>query len=60
MLNPAYGQIITATLIFLVLDVIWLGFLSHGLYSDTIGPLMRLVDGKIQPNWGAAVIVYTH
>lgn len=58
MLNSAYGQIITATLIFLVLDGIWLAFLSNKLYSDTIGPLMRLVDGKMQPNWGAAVIVY--
>lgn len=58
MLNSIYGRIFTATVIFLVLDGIWLGFLSNKLYLDTIGPLMRLIDGKMQPNWGAAVVVY--
>lgn len=58
MLSSVYGKIITATFIFLILDGIWLGFLSNKLYLDTIGPLMRLVNGKMQPNWGAAVVVY--
>lgn len=58
MLHSTIGRIITATIIFLILDSIWLGFLSKQLYLDTIGPLLRLKGNSIQPNWGAAIVVY--
>ena len=50
--------ILTATLIFLTLDGLWLGFVGKQFYFNEIGPLMRLSDGVAQPLWPAAIIVY--
>ena len=51
-------QFIIATLTLLVLDGIWLGLIAKPLYMDTIGKLMRVSDGSLQPIWLAGAIVY--
>jgi uncharacterized membrane protein len=43
---------------FMVLDGIWLGVLMKNFYRDRLGPIARLVDGRIAPNWPGALIVY--
>lgn len=58
MLNSTLGRLITLTVIFLILDGIWFGYLSKQLYLDTIGPLLRLSGKSIQPNWIAAIVAY--
>jgi len=49
--------IITAV-IFLIMDMIWLGYLGKGLYLEKIGTLLRLQGTNIQANIPAAIIVY--
>lgn len=51
-------QIIVATLSFLILDGIWLGFIGKKWYVAAFGHLMRMHNGNIQPTWPAAVVVY--
>lgn len=51
-------QAVSATLIFLVMDAIWLGVLSKQLYLDEIGSILRLSGGDIVPSWPAAIVVY--
>ena len=58
MLNGIFVKIIVTTIIFLMLDGIWLGYLSKNLYLDNIGSLLRLDGNNIVPNWYAAVVVY--
>lgn len=58
MLHTVFGKIAITTIIFLLLDSIWLGFLSKQLYIENIGSLLRLNGDSIQPNWLAAIVVY--
>ncbi|MCC7241893.1 MAG: DUF2177 family protein [Acidobacteria bacterium] len=43
---------------FMVLDGVWLGMLAKSFYSSQLGPIVRLADGGIAPNWPAAFVVY--
>jgi|SRR6187399_7875 len=43
---------------FMALDGVWLGWLMSRFYRDQLGPLLRLGDRGMAPNWPAAVIVY--
>ena len=56
------GQTLTLAAVgavtFMVLDGIWLGMLMKGFYRDQLGPIVRLADGGIAPNWPAAFLVY--
>lgn len=47
-----------ASIIFLLLDGVWLGYIAKNFYIKQLGPLLPLKDGNIQFNLGAAVIVY--
>ncbi|MCW5589210.1 MAG: DUF2177 family protein [Legionellales bacterium] len=50
--------ILIATIVFLLLDGIWLGFVAKQLYIDSIGHLLRLENGSIKPDWLGALVVY--
>ena len=43
---------------FMVLDGIWLGLLMKNFYRDQLAPIVRLADGRLAPNWPAALVVY--
>src|SRR3954454_15769455 len=43
---------------FMVLDGVWLGLLMKNFYREKLGPIVRLADGGIAPNWPAALVVY--
>lgn len=43
---------------FMVLDGAWLGWLMKDFYRREIGPIMRMADGGMAPNWPAAFLVY--
>lgn len=43
----------TAAVVFLVLDALWLGVVSRGLYQRELGPLLLA-----KPDFGAAIIFY--
>ena len=51
-------QAIIATITFLFLDALWLGFVGKQFYLDEIGHMMRMSDGTAQPLWPAAIVVY--
>lgn len=40
------------------IDMIWVGFLSKSLYTETIGHLLRKSNDVFVPNWPAAIVVY--
>ena len=40
---------ITATIIFLALDALWLGVIAKNMYIDAFGHLLRISNGSIQP-----------
>ena len=44
--------------VFMVLDGVWLGVLMKNFYRHQLGPIVRLADGGIAPNWPAAFVVY--
>jgi uncharacterized membrane protein len=49
----------TCAIVFAILDAIWLGFLMSAFYRSQLGAIVRLsADGRIAPNWPAAVLVY--
>lgn len=51
--------IVTALVVFFVLDMIWLGFLAKNLYVSAYKPWLRLDNhGNLQPLWWAAMLVY--
>lgn len=52
-LRAAAGQYVVAVAVFLVLDLVWLGFVAQGLYDRFLGDL--LAD---EPNVAAAVLFY--
>ena len=37
----------TSALIFVALDILWIGFLAAGMYADQLGYLSKLEDGKV-------------
>lgn len=47
-----------AFVVFIITDMIWLGFIAKNLYFQSYEPWLRVVDGDIKPVWWAAVIVY--
>lgn len=49
--------IITAC-VFLLLDMLWLGYLGKGIYIEKLGSLLRLDGNNLNANIPAAVIVY--
>lgn len=49
---------ISATIIFLLLDMVWLGLVAKKLYLTQYGTLLRRSGDKIIPLWPAAIIVY--
>ena len=55
-------QIIKAYIISIILllglDICWIGFLAKNFYLENLGGMIRLSDGKINPVWSAAIIVY--
>ncbi len=44
---------VVTTLIFFVIDIFWLGFISKDMYQEKIGQLM-----KVDVNWTAAILFY--
>ena len=50
--------IVITALIFLSLDMIWLGHLGKQLYIDALRPMLRLSGDDLAPNIAAAAIVY--
>lgn len=50
--------ILATTLCFLILDVIWLGYLAKSFYIKHMGDLIHIRNGNIQANRIAAVLVY--
>lgn len=52
-LRSVVGQYLIAAAVFLVLDLLWLGFVAQGLYERFLGDL--LAD---EPNVAAAVLFY--
>ena len=44
--------------IFLLIDLLWLGVVMKGFYSQELGELARRQGAAIAPRWGAAVLVY--
>ena len=50
--------VITAVVTFLILDGLWLGVVGTRFYLEGFGHMMTVQDGKIQPYWPAAILVY--
>lgn len=46
------------TIIFLLMDGLWLGYISKQFYIKEMGSFLRLNNGAITPNYGAAAVVY--
>ena len=44
---------ITTLAVFLIIDLVWLGFIARGFYRDQLGFIMRE-----SPNWTPAIIFY--
>lgn len=44
--------------IFLFIDLLWLGIVMKGFYSQELGGLARRQGTALAPRWGAAVLVY--
>lgn len=49
---------ITTSIVFFLLDMLWLGFIAKDLYIKNYGPWLRLADGSLEPLWWAAFVVY--
>ncbi|MCH9762989.1 MAG: DUF2177 family protein [Gammaproteobacteria bacterium] len=47
-----------ALVVFLVTDMIWLGFIAKELYFGHYSPWLRLVQNELQPIWWSAIAVY--
>lgn len=51
--------LMTALVVFFVLDMLWLGFIAKNMYTTAYEPWLRLdTKGNLQPLWWAAMIVY--
>lgn len=44
--------------IFLLIDLLWLGVVMKGFYSQELGELARRQAMALAPRWGAAILVY--
>ena len=44
--------------IFLFIDLLWLGIVMKGFYSQELGELARRQGTALAPRWGAAILVY--
>ena len=44
--------------IFLLIDLLWLGVVMKGFYSQELGELARRHGVVLAPRWGAAMLVY--
>ncbi len=51
-------RIFSTVVIFLALDAVWLSTLGAKLYKNDFNHLLRSVNGQLQPNWFAALVVY--
>lgn len=47
-----------AFLVFLITDMIWLGFIAKQMYFQHYEPWLRLVNGQLKPLWWASILVY--
>lgn len=47
-----------AFIVFIITDMIWLGFVAKNLYFQHYGPWLNLVDGQLKPLWWATLMVY--
>ena len=47
-----------AFLVFIITDMIWLGFIAKNLYFQSYEPWLRLIDGQLKPLWWATLMVY--
>ena len=54
-----YKSFFLAMLVFLVFDLIWIGYVGNSLYREGYGDLLRKTGDFITPNWYSAIIVYT-
>lgn len=44
---------------FILLDVVWLGFIANGFYKRELGPLLRQhANGDLDPRWLPAILLY--
>jgi len=50
---------IFTTVVFLLLDGLWLGLIANKFYLSQLQPILRLKDSRIDTNFFAAFIVYT-
>ena len=46
------------TVVFMMLDGLWLGVVMKNFYRDQLAPIARLADGGMAPNWPAALVVW--
>lgn len=53
-----YGQIIFFLIVFMLLDLIWLGMLMHHFYGEQIGGILTIMDGSLVINGLAAAAAY--
>ena len=51
-------KLVVATITFLVLDLIWLGFVAKSLYQYELKNFLSIVDGNLQANMLSGLIVY--
>lgn len=51
-------SILIAAICFIVLDYLWIGVIANQFYINTLGHILSLHNGSLQPNLLAAVVVY--
>ncbi len=51
-------SVIIATVVFLILDGLWIGVIAKQLYMTQMGSFLRVANGSITPNFAAAAVVY--
>lgn len=56
---PQIRSIIIITIVVLLLDTLWLGYIGRTLYLNALSELMRSDDGQIKVNYIAAAMTYT-
>ncbi len=47
-----------AFIIFIITDMIWLGFIAKNMYFQHYSPWLRLTQNQLQPIWWSAIAVY--
>jgi uncharacterized membrane protein len=51
-------SIIVATVVFLLMDGLWIGVIANQLYMTQLGDFLRIQNNSITPNFYAAAVVY--